>query len=366
MQYIDKLVSFETEKKHFHLLSKIKKHKHKMYYRLISSFIFMFFCQYALPQDSSALIINENKNLADSILRINNTVDTLRLDTLKQSENIEKIDANKTILWSLLPSAGHVYSRQYSKVPIYGGGMAAIAFFGVKRRLDYQKHYNAYTDVLKNLALGNSDLHNLDSIRQKKRAALRDFNRSVGLGVAFYGLSIIDAYLGTTMKNTNFEHSPVKAAYRSVILPGWGQAYNQQYWKIPVVYAGLGAAGFGIYYTYNQYNTYTQEYLTRIRPNYGDADPNLDFLDATDLLVYRQRWRRYFEISIISASAWYLIVILDATIQAHLFDFDVSDDLSFQVRPFLVPSQTPFSAKNDAFDTRPLGFTSGLSINLRF
>ena len=355
-----KLISLELKKKKHH-------QKNIMYFQLLISFFFIIFCQNVFSQDSSALIIDENKNLADSILRINNTVDTLRLDTVKRTENTDKIDVNKTILWSLLPSAGHVYSRQYGKVPIYGGGMAAITFFSIKRRLDYQKHYNAYTDVLENLAVGTNDSRNLDSIRQKKRRALRDFNRSVGVGVAFYSLSIIDAYLGTTMKNTNFEHSPIKAAYRSVILPGWGQAYNKQYWKIPVVYAGLGAAGFGIYYTYNQYDTYTQEYLTRTRPNYGIADPNLDFLDATDLLVYRQRWRRYFEISIIAASAWYLIVILDATIQAHLFDFDVSDDLSFQVRPFLLPSQMPISAKNAAhFNGNSLGFTSGLNVNIRF
>ncbi|MGB1206553.1 MAG: DUF5683 domain-containing protein [Chitinophagales bacterium] len=354
-------------RKNFHLLNKQYNQKIKMYCQLIISFIFMFFYQYAFSQDDAPLILNENNVPADSILKIDNTIDTLVLDTLKHNDSIDKIDINKTVLWSLLPSAGHIYSRQYSKVPIYGGGMAAITFFSVKRRLDYQKHYNAYTDVLENLAFGNSDSRNLDSIRQKKQAALRDFNRSVGVGVAFYGLSIIDAYLGTMMKNTNYEHSPVKAAYRSIILPGWGQAYNQQYWKIPVVYAGLGAAGFGIYYTNKQYNTYTQEYLTRTRPNYGIADPDLDFLDAADLLVYRQRWRRYFEISIISASAWYLIVILDATIQAHLFDFDVSDDLSFQVRPFLLPSQMPFSTKNNgSFNHNSLGFTSGLSVNIRF
>lgn len=132
-------------------------------------------------------------------------------------------------------------------------------------------------------------------------------------------------------------HSPRKAALLSAFLPGAGQAYNKKYWKIPVVYAAGAAGGYFIHTNHLEYKRFRQAYI-----NKTDDDP--DTIDefpqnsAQQLKVYRDLYRRNMEFSVILTAAAYMLQILDATVDAHLFDFDVSDDLALKIQPTLVPS----------------------------
>jgi hypothetical protein len=155
------------------------------------------------------------------------------------------------------------------------------------------------------------------------------------------------------------KHDPKIATRRSLILPGWGQAYNREYWKIPIVWGALGTcAGIWIYNN-NWYHRTKFAYslvVDTLTMRYGEIDPRLKYpdgtpLDANSLQNYRNQFRRDRDYSLLWFLATWAINAVDATVFAHLKNFDVSDDLSLQVKPTFNPS------------TRSAGFT--LAFNFR-
>ena len=147
------------------------------------------------------------------------------------------------------------------------------------------------------------------------------------------------------------KHSPRKAAIRSAIIPGWGQVYNKKYWKVPIVYAAIGIPVGTFIYNKNWY-TRTRDAARMIASNdtanyKGRVDPQLWVFFSTQnalgsLLNYRNEFRRNMDYSILITLLFWGLNVVDATVDAHLRDFDVSDDLSLRVRPTLMNySMTP-------------------------
>ncbi len=133
----------------------------------------------------------------------------------------------------------------------------------------------------------------------------------------------------------------------SAILPGLGQAYNKKYWKMPIVYAALGGSIYGISFNNSKYQLYKNAYLLRI-----DGDPNtVDDFDPSaggaevytegQLRTLQDYYRNNRDLSVIVTAVVYAVNILDAYVDAHLFYFDVSDDLSARWMPQKIydPSQ---------------------------
>jgi len=136
-------------------------------------------------------------------------------------------------------------------------------------------------------------------------------------------------------------HSPKVAAWLSTAVPGLGQIYNRKYWKLPIVYVGLGATGFLIYHYNKNYVLYRTEYRYRLNPsvdivNTGvKAAPNPDFADLETENIYalETQNRRNMEICIIAISLVYILNIVDAAVDAHLMHYDISNDLSMRIIP---------------------------------
>lgn len=124
---------------------------------------------------------------------------------------------------------------------------------------------------------------------------------------------------------------PRRAATLSAILPGLGQAYNQKYWKIPIVYAALGTSSYMIYSNNQQYSRYRDAYIARTD---GDT-ATISTLPYTteNIRLRREYYRRNLELSVIITAGLYVLNILDAVVDAHLFHFDVSDDLTLNMTP---------------------------------
>jgi hypothetical protein len=128
-------------------------------------------------------------------------------------------------------------------------------------------------------------------------------------------------------------NAPAKAAFYSAVFPGLGQAYNKKYWKIPIVYIGLG---IGIYsYTWNQgkYHNYRDEYKRRLA---GTADPNHAIYGgkSDDWVIRGQKFhQRNRDLSALITAGIYILNIVDANVDAHLMQFNVNDNLS--VKPDL-------------------------------
>lgn len=124
--------------------------------------------------------------------------------------------------------------------------------------------------------------------------------------------------------------APAKAAFYSAVLPGLGQAYNKKYWKIPLVYGGIGT---GIYfYSRNntKYHEFRNEYKKRLDGTSNPSDPLYGNLDNDRLIAGQRFYQRNRDMSILVIAGFYILNIVDANIDAHLMQFNVSDNLSLR------------------------------------
>lgn len=147
-------------------------------------------------------------------------------------------------------------------------------------------------------------------------------------------------------------HSPKKATIYSALLPGLGQIYNKKYWKVPLIYAGFGTIGYFINWNNDNYqlfkvgyrhltddNPETQDYLKieAVRRNNYNLDNQTEYNNLKTALSKQQDYyRRNRDLLIISFVAFYGLNIIDASVDAHLFDFDISDDLTMKWEPSMV------------------------------
>lgn len=148
-------------------------------------------------------------------------------------------------------------------------------------------------------------------------------------------------------------HSPSKATMYSAVLPGLGQIYNGSWYKVPIVYGGLTALALVARWNHKNYLNYKQAYF-----DLNDANPetrsyesirNWNFdtsnssgikqgSDALKKAVTGSRRQR--DMVIIYTAGFYLLNILDANVEAHFIDFDISEDLTFNFEPTILPSIT--------------------------
>lgn len=126
--------------------------------------------------------------------------------------------------------------------------------------------------------------------------------------------------------------SPKKAALLSLI-PGAGQVYNKKYWKVPIIYTGLITSAYYINDNHHQYKAYKKAYLIRIDNDPNTTDEYVGQYSSNDLIVLKDFYRRNREISILCFVGVYILNILDASVDAHLFDYDISENLSLNVSP---------------------------------
>ena len=141
---------------------------------------------------------------------------------------------------------------------------------------------------------------------------------------------------------------PQKSLWYAFIFPGAGQIYNRSYWKLPIVYGGAVGLVYGISWNNRYYKEYAQAYRdimdsdlnTKSYENllpYG-TDPNSSY--AQNLMKNKHNtYRRYRDLCIVGAVAFYALTIIDAYVDAQLADFDISPDLSMRVRPTLLVTE---------------------------
>jgi len=139
-----------------------------------------------------------------------------------------------------------------------------------------------------------------------------------------------------------FKPDPQKSLWYALIFPGLGQIYNRQYWKVPIVYGGVVGLTYAISWNGKYYRDYSRAYRDIM-----DSDPNTKSYEkllpygtdptssyAQNLMKTKQNtYRRYRDLSIVGAVAFYAITVIDAYVDAQLADFDISPDLSMRVGP---------------------------------
>ncbi len=184
------------------------------------------------------------------------------------------------------------------------------------------------------------------------------------------------------------EHSPRRALWRAAAVPGWGQVYNRQYYKLPFVYGGLAALGYAIYRMNRSYGlhrrgaifaqgqrltnqgqdipsvisdwaSYEGDYAEAVRRAGGSTDNLADLpLSPSQLRQQRDKFRRWRDLSIVGTGLFYALTLVDAYVSAHLLTFDVGGDLALDVRPTGAP---PYAASGPSG-----GAGTGVQLRVRF
>jgi hypothetical protein len=145
----------------------------------------------------------------------------------------------------------------------------------------------------------------------------------------------------------------IKAVWLGAILPGAGQIYNRSYWKLPIVYGAFMGCGYAISWTQNRYTLLKDAYLDLYNDNAAGLvteDPTKSYIAImpegytlervggagtwlNTLKNQQSIYRRYRDYSILATVVVYALTLIDAFVDAQLFDYDISPDLTINVEP---------------------------------
>ncbi|WP_289062418.1 DUF5683 domain-containing protein [uncultured Zobellia sp.] len=189
------------------------------------------------------------------------------------------------------------------------------------------------------LALVFISLFTLTVTAQEETAKNKEVD-SLQTDLAEEGIIVVD-----TLKKERVKINPLapsKAAFLSAIIPGLGQVYNKRYWKVPIVYGAIGAAVYGYTWNNNNYQRFRTAFKRR-RAGFTDdefyANPtnpsNVPLLGLDDLQSQQERFQNDRDLLLLVSIALYALNIVDANVDAHLKQFNIDDDLSFDMEPFL-------------------------------
>ena len=154
-----------------------------------------------------------------------------------------------------------------------------------------------------------------------------------------------------------FTPDPGKATWSALVFPGGGQIYNHKYWKIPIVYGGFLGCAYALNWNNQMYSDYSQAYLDIMDDDPGTAsyedflpprynvEANKEYLTR----VFKNRkdnYRRQRDLSIFCFIGVYLISVVDAYVYAELSNFDITENLTVQVRPSVIDHQRYATSRN--------------------
>ena len=149
-------------------------------------------------------------------------------------------------------------------------------------------------------------------------------------------------------------HSAKKAALLSIAFPGAGQIYNKKYWKLPIIYAGAAGLIYSLQFNQSRYVKYRNAYKYRIDNDATTVDGYVGIYSDDNLNTLQKYYHRYRDLTIIGFAALYALNIIDASVDAHLFTFNVSDDLSLNIQPTLINTLGSYK------------YTTGINVSMSF
>lgn len=273
------------------------------------------------------------------------------------------------VCWTaaVLPGYGQIYNKQYWKLPIlYGTLGTSIALFAHESKV-YKPLRREYDAIIANSTSRTPELDDLQGrmIRSNTRRQI-------------YLLTAIGSYLyfigdAAVKYSTNDVSDVKKATTLACICPGAGQIYNRSYWKVPFVVGGFAAMAFCIDWNNRGFQRFRTAYHLRVdydnklkewqengqqgeRPVANDEFKGR--YQASFLKNLKDNYRRNRDLCIIITAGLYILQAVDAHVDAHLKDYDISDDLSLNLEPAIACPYIPAAGGN-----RPV---YGLNLVLNF
>lgn len=225
------------------------------------------------------------------------------------------------VAWAsiLVPGYGQAYNRQYWKIPTFYVGAGAMLYGGIRSNNMYHKT-------------------GFDKYRTQRNLYY------MGAGLLYLG-NAIDAIANYPTPKGKI--IPAKASFYSGLLPGLGQAYNGDYYKIPIIYAGFTFLGYWYNLNLMQYRRYRDAYNAATDGNPDTENEFENILTPDGIRRYRDKFRRDRDYAKLYLALFYVLNIIDANVFAHLSNFDVSNDLSFNLSPTIMP-ESMFTSPNSS------------------
>ena len=317
--------------------------------------------------DSAALaeLRTDDRHTLDSLAQLRmaeaaNPADTTRRPIFKKGWFMSDSMSLSKVSWlsTVLPGYGQIYNKQYWKLPILYGAVGTGLAFYIQENKTYKplkRAYEAYTDRSM-VRTPELDALQTKMIRSNTRRQLY-----LGLTVASYIYFIGDAAVNY---RTNDVSDVKKATTLACIFPGAGQIYNRSYWKVPFVVGGFASMIYCIDWNNRGYQRFKKAYSLladyQLHPELYPDGPTDEFhgrYSADFIRNLRNNYRRNRDLCIIISGALYILQIVDAHVDAHLKDYDISDDLSMNLEPLVDYTYVPTLQGN-----RPV-FGFNLSLN---
>ena len=262
------------------------------------------------------------------------------------------------LLSAVLPGFGQIYNKQYWKLPILYSTVGASLTMFIRENNKFKplkKEFEAITDQG---GLYRTEEMNRIQSQMIRHNTLRELY--LGAAVASYIYFIGDA---AVKYSTNDVSSIKRATTLALICPGAGQIYNKSYWRVPIVLGGFATTIYCIDWNNRGYERFKKAY--RMRADYdqnpdqypnGSQDEFNGRYSATFLKNLRDSYRRNRDLCIIITAGIYVLQAIDAHVDAHLRDFDISDDLSLNVMPMVDYAYSPAVGKTTPTFGMSLGF----------
>ena len=260
----------------------------------------------------------------------------------------------------VVPGFSQLYNGQYWKIPVLYGGVGALSYLTINANKKFQRYSRQYDFLLTEYhAMANGTEKNQFLHEQIDPVRTRMIKYNTQRTVYFTGAALTYLYyMADGAMNYPNQTTPVKRATTlAMMFPGAGQFYNKSYWKVPIVLGAFATMGYLIDWNSRGYQRYRTAY---------NQYPNNEFASRSNppsqanLKNWRDNFRRNRDLCIIITAGAYLLSVVEAHVDAHLKDFDVSDDLALRVEPTMIDMSSFISDQNTGYPG------VGLSMKLNF
>lgn len=297
-------------------------------------------------------------------------------DTLSRSDSVEKLFSVKEFIGGLahknklkigtmfagsvvLPGAAQIYNKDYWKLPIIYGGLGAFAGTGGYYMHKYTTSVKAYDKFMLNKSAfeesNNGAVYPYTAPSIDIKAKNTGTWLLVGAGLVYWG-ALLD---GVVSYESPRNPDPGRAALYSALLPGLGQVYNGELFKLPIYWGGLACS---TYFLITNNTNYVR--FKRIHNEATNPDPNISGkvpISGETAKWYRDVYRRYRDYSIVATAALYLLQVIDANVFAYMHDFEVDDDITINLEPSVIVPNSAYALNMPSNGQSAVGVRMGIT-----
>jgi TM2 domain-containing membrane protein YozV len=256
-----------------------------------------------------------------------------------------------------VPGFGQLYNAQYWKIPVLYGSMGGLTYLTIDANKKFQRYKRQYDFLLQEYyALGTRQGNTFTpNVAEQERflhteiepVRTRMIRYNTQRTVFFTGAALTYLYfLADGVMNYPHPTTTVKRATTlAMMFPGAGQFYNKSYWKVPIVIGTFATMGYLIDWNNRIYQRMRTAYNN---PNNNEftSNPGYAWLTPEGIKSRRDNARRNRDLCIIVTAGAYLLSVVEAHVDAHMKDFDISDDLAMRVEPTLIDLSDYYSENN--------------------